>query len=483
MGTHQRVGMIILKKILLFKLCIHIALLPIVMAFYPLIGLAQVTSPSDAAYWNMNRALSGVTQQALANRGYVANDPRTYATLSQMSNVAKVGFSSAAGAAAGVGAVALAGVTAPAWASVALFIGVSAVASYGINLALDSLVNWAFRGDQKLDTGAIPQIVKTNTSLTSGGGYWSATFTSKGTAYAGDGEALARQAAVNNRVQAGLGVTDITCVSAASALQPYFQCGGGWAYAYYYSAGSPATCVAGAYSLQGQCKNYDFLQPAPIPAKTGTSIGTAVSDIPTQDLNKPLNPQMVAAVANRLWQQAASQTGYAGIPYPQSNPISTQEATQWQQANPQVWPSVRDFVTPRTDSATNTNTVALPSGTTQTPTVPTTFTTAPNPNVTNPAASAPLINLGEDPATPPPILESPPTPAEILAPILNLMPTLKNFRPNTQAGTCPTPSFQFLGSTQTLTAHCTLIQNNKSIMQAAMGFAWAVMALFILLSA
>ena len=482
MGRDQGAGMSFWKKFLIVKLCIRLAYLPLFLVFQPFPSAAQVSTASDAAYWNMNRALSGVTQEALANRGYVLNDPRTYATLSHMSNAARIGVTSAAGAAAGAGAVVLAGVTAPAWASVALFIGVSAVASYGINLALDSFVNWAFRSDQKIDSGAIFTPVPVSNALNTGGPYWSATFTGVGTAFGADGEALSRQAAHHNRARAGLSTTGVTCTYSSTSTPPVWNCGNGWASAYSYPSGSPVSCVAGAFSLSGSCQGYSFVQPVSTPAKTGISISTAVNDIPAQELSKPLNPQLVAAVANRLWQQAAAQPGYSGIPYPQSNPISTQEVTKWQQANPQVWPSVRDFVSPRADASTNTNSVALPSGVTQPATVPTTFTTSPNPATTNPASSSPLTNLGEDPAIGSPTLETPPTAQQILDPVLNMLPGHRSFTASSHQGICPTPTINLYGS-HVMDAHCTLIDQNKSVIQGAMTFAWAVIALFIILSA
>ena len=470
------------KKLLIVKLCLRLVFLPFAFLFQHFPSAAQVTTASDAAYWNMNRTLSGVTQQALANRGYVSNDPRTYATLSHMSNAARVGVTSAAGAAAGAGAVVLAGVTAPAWASVALFIGVSAVASYGINLALDSLVNWLFRSDQKIDTAGMS--LSTPTAISVGGSYWVGSLivgpgSTNATIYGGDGRTMAYQSEVAARNYLGLNTSNLICTLTTNSTNTYWSCGSYGSWMVYKTSGAPVNCAAGMYCTA----TTSFASPIlTSPGKTGVTIGTAVSDIPSTELSKQLNPQLVAAVANRLWQMAASQPGYAGIPYPASNPISTQEATQYQQANPQVWPSVRDFVSPRADASTNTNSVALPSGVTQPATVPTTFTTSPNPATTNPASTSPLINLGEDPAIGSPTLETPPTAQQILDPVLKMLPGHRTFTASTHQGTCPTPTINLYGS-HVMDAHCTLIDQNKSVIQGAMTFAWAVIALFIILSA
>lgn len=467
------------KRVLIFKLCLKLAMLPALLVQVPTV-YAQVSTPTDSAYWNMNRAVSGITQQAMEARGYVPSDPRTYSTLAHMSGAARVGITSAAGAVAGAGAVTLAGVTAPAWASVALFVGVSAVASYGISLALDGLVNWLFRSDNKLDTFGDPMNVPTSSVMSQGGPYCRVQFVSSPhniQLSGGDCEALARQGYAQYIAKANPGGNaSPNCTTSPS----YVACGP--IYAHRMTSGAPATCVAGTYYGGGQCQNYNFIPPSSIPAKTGVPVGTAVSDIPAEELDKELNPQLVAAVANRLWQQAAAQPGYDGIPYPSANPISTEEATQWQEANPQAWPSVRDFVQPRTDVATNTDTVALPTNPTQVGAPPTSFTTAPNPSTTNPNAEQDPLNLGPDPATPAPTLESPPTAQQILDPVLNMLPGHRSFSASGQAGQCPAPTINLYG-THTLDAHCTLIDQNKGVIQAAMTFAWATVALFIVLSA
>lgn len=467
------------KKFLIVKLCLKLALLPVLVGQIQS-AHAQIATPAESAYWNMNRVVSGITQKAMESRGYVASDPRTYKTLSYMSGAAKFGLSSAAGAAAGAGAVTLAGVTAPAWASVALFIGVSAVASYGIGLALDGLVNWVFRSDNKLDTYGNPLDVSTSSVMSQGGAYCRVSFVSNPhniQLSGGDCEALARQGYAQYIAVANPnGNASPNC----SVTSNYVACGP--IYANKLASGAPATCVAGTFYEAGQCKNYNFLPPSSVPSKTGIPIGTAVTDIPDTELGMAVNPQLVAAIANRLWQQASMQPGYDGIPYPQANPISTQEATQWQEANPQVWPSVREFVQPRTDVATNPDTVALPTNPTQVGTPPTSFTTSPNPSMINPNAQQEPLNLGQDPVTPAPTLERIPTAQEILDPILNLLPGYRSFTATSQSGQCPVPSINLYG-THVLNAHCVLIEQNKGVIQAAMTFAWATVALFIVLSA
>jgi len=66
------------------------------------------------------------------------------------------------------------------------------------------------------------------------------------------------------------------------------------------------------------------VEPAPPPVK---SPGDAVADVPELERIKPLNPLIVADIADAMWRQAAAAPGYAGIPYDAANPITAADAT------------------------------------------------------------------------------------------------------------------------------------------------------------
>lgn len=455
------------KRCLIWKLCIHLMLFPVFLS--P--AHAQTTT-SQAATWNMNRALSGITQQALQSRGYVATDPRTYSTLAGMSTTAGA---IAGGAAATAAAVTLAGVTAPAWGSILLVAGVTSLVGVLVQLGVTGLVNWLFRSDQKIDQTAPPGQFA---SCATGGTllYWDAVVGGQ-TVYACDGMDLARQALqINKPLSAGQS-TAVTCVDSVTVVTCSNANGG--ANAFRRSGTTSASCGSGIYQVGTACVPYTFTPAGAVPAATAQTLQQAATALPATETAKALNPQLVAAVANTLWQQAAAQPGYAGLPYPASNPISTAEAQSWMQANPGVWPTVGDFLTPKATNATNTQPWALPVD----PTAPASpLTTASNPTATNPASTSPLVNLGSDPGTPTPQLESIPTAEQIVSPILNMLPGHRSFVAAGNSGTCPTPVIELYGS-HTLNAHCVVIEQNKSTIQVAMTFAWAVLALFIVLSA
>ena len=473
LGAHQRSRMSFWKRMFIFKLCMKLALLPVLMSFEPL-AFAQATSTSQAGYWNMNRALAGVTQDALKNRGYVANDPRTYSTLQSMSNTA----ASLAGgtAAATVGAVTLAGITAPAWGTILLVAAVSTAVGIAVQLGINGLINWLFRADNKLDVSGLPQPVS-NCTLGSSFEYWDAILNGL-TVYACDGMNLAMQA-LHARGPVPQGQSQqVSCVNSVTVIGCTNANGTG--YAYRRSGTTSRTCGPGTYLAGTECLPYTFTPQPTTPPASAQTMQQAVSGLTESERQKALNPQLLATSANSLWQQAAAQPGYAGVPYPAANPISTAEATTWRQANPTAWPTVGDFATPRPVATSTPLPWALPSNPSVSTTTPQ-LTTQPNPTTINPSTQT-LTNLGPDPVTPAPELEKVPTAQEILSPVLNLLPNHKNFNAAAQSGQCPTPTIQLYGS-HTLNAHCILIDQNKSVIQAAMTFAWAAIALFIILSA
>ena len=452
------------KSWLIWKLCFLMA--------FPLNVWSQALPVAQPD--RVGRAVSGVLQDGMRTRGFAANDPRFGNTLARISPQ----LSGVAGTAA---AVTVGAVTAPGWASVALAIGIGAVITYAVNLGLDSLVNWLFRSDSKVDEASATPSYSSASSMNSGGPYWWGSYSvlnsSPAQIYGADGEAIARQINAKNRAYLGLSVEqNPSCSTSLGGTQ--YNCGS-WGTSNYRSSGAPATCAAGMMYSGGACTGYTFMVP-PVPAATAVTVPTATSHIPASDYEKQLNPAIVAGLANSAWQRAASQPGYDGLPYPQSNPITSTEVSNWTNANPQYTPTVRDFVSPNPTTTANPQPWGLPSNPTATTTSP---ATTPNANTTNPASANPLQNLGPDPGTGAPQLEPTPTAQQILQPILSLLPSLRNFSVNPHAGTCPKPSFSVVGKSITMDAHCTLIDNNKAVMQAAMAFAWAAIALFIILSA
>jgi hypothetical protein len=462
MGSYQGVGMNLFRSIFILKLCVLLAL-----PFNTWSQALPVAQPT-----NVNRAVAGATNISLVRRGYAANDPRFLNTAVRMSNVA-------AGAAGTAAAVVAGTVTAPAWASVALAIGVGTVVSYAINLALDSFVKWYFRNDGKIDDSSDGTAPSSTAVLVFGGTYWSATPPGLGNAslIGADGSALAKQSfALRNPGYVANPLYPLTITVTPTNID---YSGANRSAAWLMTNGSPVNCPAGSYYINGACTGYSYVD-QPLPTTLGNTPQQAVNHIPASESQKKLNPAILAAIANREWAQASAQPGYDGLPYNAADPVTSQDVASWTSQNPTYAPSIADFTAPMPTTTSNPTPWALPQNPTSAVTTP---ATTPNQGTINPGASNPLENLGIDPATPSPSLENIPTAQQILNPVLSLVPSLKGFNATTPSGVCPQPSINLFNKTQTFTAHCTIFENNKATMQAAMTFAWALLAVLIILSA
>jgi hypothetical protein len=212
---------------------------------------------------------------------------------------------------------------------------------------------------------------------------------------------------------------------------------------------------------------------------TSASPTSAIANIPDSELSKPLNPVILAAAANKLWQTAAAQPGYSGLPYDTTNPITAADVATWTATNPTLAPTVADAIAPVSSSATapfSTN-AAIP--------IPANPGTSANPATsagTNPSTQ-PLQNLGSDPGIGFPTLESPPTAQMILNPLLNLFPDLKTFVVPSHNSVCAKPSMTLFGKTLVLDGHCTLLESVRPTLYAVMAAVWLMVALFIILAA
>lgn len=204
------------------------------------------------------------------------------------------------------------------------------------------------------------------------------------------------------------------------------------------------------------------------PSVTGTP-AAAIQALPQTELAKPLSNEMLAAAANAAWKAQSSSAG--GLPWSASDPITPADVAEWKAANPSAVPNVGDFISPAAPGGANT----VPIGTPQSPAV------QPGPNPT--PGSGQQVDFGPNPNTPPPGLEAIPTAQQILGPLLNLMPDLKNFAVPSHSAECPKPSFQTFGKTYSFESQCPLIESNRAIIEAAMMLVFSIVATFIVLRA
>lgn len=420
---------------------------------------------------NVNRAISGAMGHVMEKRGFAANDPRVANTIARMTPALQ-------GIAGSAAVITVGTVTAPGWISGAVAIGIGVALTYAVSVAVDALVNWLFNPDGTIDQTGNEADKDPSAGIAPGVPAWRSklwvTRSTTETIWGGDGFAVAREAEASYRAVNGLTPNTPSCTLAAGGQSAI--CGN--SIASLNAEGPPGACPKGTYWVAGNCSPYGFLAPAGVPTVIGQTPQQAVNALPSTELGKELNPKIIAALADRAWQTAASQPGYDGVPYPFSKPVTEADVQPWVKANPELAPKVQDFVSPNPVGPSNPNPWAIPLD----PKAPVIKPVIPNSGTTNPAQDNPQANLGPDPGIGAPTLEAIPTAQQIANPILQLAPDLQGFHANGHAGICPTPTIDLYG-THVMDAHCKLIEDNKQVLQLAMAFAWAAMALFIVLSA
>lgn len=415
----------------------------------------------------VSRAISGVLQEGIQRRGFAANDPRFMNTVARATPV----LSMSAGSTAAV--VTAGAITAPAWATVALAIGVGAVVSYAVSLGVDALVDWLFRDDGLIDQSSAENSAYPSHAFNAGDRVWTYKDWGGEAHYGANADALAREHRYTDMKRQGYtNITEPTCFADGTTN---YWCGN---YKVSLSGTAPVGCGAGMQAVGASCASFSYPLPNSFPDVQGLTPQQAIDKLTEEELDKPLNPILVAALANRAWQEAALEPGYDGLPYPQNDPLTAAEVTPWVQANPNLAPTVRDFVSPNPATSNNNNPWALPANPSSSAPTP----ALPNQNTTNPGAENPTTNLGPDPGIGFPTLEATPNAQQIVQPILDIGESFRGYKPSSYAGECPRPAIELYG-THVLDAHCTLIDDNKVIIQAAMLLAWALIALFIVLSA
>ncbi len=434
---------------------------------------------------SMQNSISGVIQHKAIKRGFAANDPRFGATL----NLVSSGLGTAA---AGAATVMLAGVTAPAWVTGAIAIGVGAVVSYGVSLALDGVVKWAFSAD-KTDTTPITQsgsqvAQPVPAGLTAGQPHWVTNSYRANDAMStiravfGDNYAASYAAATSFEFWIGDCSADTSTTYNCNVKRRTKADGTVTNYsnirASYVTSPAPRTCPTGQVSNATVC-----VVPTAYPDKTPNSgadgkiaVQTAVDSLTAAELAKPLNPQLVATIADKAWADAAAKPGYNGLPYIASDPITAADADAWRAANPQNWPTVQEFVKPQTMTNTPFSVPTAPAPvTTQDPSAPA--------QGTNPGAANPVENLGIDPGIGAPVLETTPTVDQILKPIFDLMPSFRTFTTPSHSAVCPKPAFDIFGAHIVMDSQCTIAESTRSTLYSVMLAVWAIAAAFIILRA
>lgn len=454
--------------------------------FTPLFSSAAVYSPK------MAQTVSTVIEQKAVSRGFAANDPIFGSTIN---TVAAVLTTAATGAAVATGM--------PVWVS----IGIGAVAAGLISLAIDSAVSWINNSDGTV-TVPLPDpllglpvdgdgLVFDKAGMPPDPYFGAGQIYNNNALYFVSKDPVAVAAAVFFYPYCGnwTGCPGFTFRPIKAPIRKYSQSGGlsnsvevTWIQTAFNSSSYEMSSSISA--LREDSVEPMLSQPSTVLLPTyqpGPSeyIGTpenAVDSLPSEDRQKLANPSLIADIVNTAWEQAASQPDYEGLPYSYSDPVTVEDILNLKQQRPDIYPTVEDLVSTVLDPYFGTINFPVP--------YPDPFPDGgynPNPNP-NPGGVGDInvtVDLGVDPGIGAPMLEGTPTGSDVMAPLLALMPDLKNFQVPQHQAVCPTPTFDiaFFDKQVVMDAQCTLSESIRGEVYNGSLLMWIIVALFIVLSA
>lgn len=440
-------------------------------------GLSQAQSnvyPLPApAPTKMQNLVGATVLQFAKNKGFSASDPRVYQTLVGASKaLARDAGLVAAGTAAGAAVVG----TSPGWLSLLAVSAVSVGVSYAVPIVLDKSLQWLFNANGN------PVSAVTYPAANDYGA-----FISHGTEGCGY-TALADYCKDSSTYEGYHTKTPFE-------LQTHYLCSG------------DRNPTAGCIDHPGMTYEQSFaITGWPVPPKTptvapGVTMSDAVTGLTPAQKAMPVSPDAIAGLVNNVIQQASADPGYMGIPYSPAAAVTGDQvkATPEYASDP---PTLGDATTPHPNFATDFSPAASvgagavggtsssstsPGSSSSTTTTPTTTvtpdsTTAPD-TVKSAPDSATKVDLGPDPGIGVPSLETTPTPSMILDPILNLMPSLKNYAVPSHSATCPKPTFQVFSKTITMSSHCDLLEAQRTTIYSVMLAVFALASVLIFLKA
>ena len=199
------------------------------------------------------------------------------------------------------------------------------------------------------------------------------------------------------------------------------------------------------------------------PAKvvTATELADLLSD--TQ-----LDNWTVADMLTNLLSEAASKTGYEGVPFTDYDYITdTEVANALKSLNGTL--TAASLMTSAEDKNGNiviSNTTTNVGG-----------------DTSNETTIEAKVDLGEDPNIKSPELEETPTGKQILAPIQESMPFLNDFKITGRDAQCPVARFSVFDHDYVIDKHCDLIEQNRKLIELFVSILWAFVALRAVLKA
>lgn len=253
----------------------------------------------------------------------------------------------------------------------------------------------------------------------------------------------------------------------------------------YYGSSGYETC-AGGQSIGTGCVLVPLTNPPVRTIKREDAY-----EIPPVFHSQPITPQTMRTLVDDLWKSAAAQSDYVGVPWSPTDPVTDADVEAVRANWPSEWPNLGDLMSKPSANARQgaaDEPVSIPWNVTSpigsTGYVPedgTAATPAPGSgSVTNNITNNTTVDLGPNPNAPPPTLETP-SAASIIAPLFNIF----NFELLSvpTGGQCPTDTMTVFGETYTLDAHCSLIEEYRSLISGIFLAIWPLTAFMIILRA
>lgn len=462
----------------------------------PVFAGAQALPVTDPG--RVGSVIQAVLETGLIRRGFAVNDPRYISTISRVSSVVSAAATRAPLVTAGA-------LTAPAWGSIAISLGLGVVAGFVVELAIDGLVRWAFNADGTITQTVIP--IPTGKAPA-----WYVPYNGElEDSFADSGERYGyptRRPTLEELLEPWEWVTpdmldrpDLIGYLRATEGDIIYSPVEGWLVeesARRIQNGALTGCYGNSIVSGELCVEFHSFAPNDIRTVDHADIGSAIPAIPGSELSRPLSPEILAELVNRAWREASSSPDYDGVPFSASNPLTGLDVQTLPEAsNGLSYPSVGDFVSPEPVSNTfpmpAPKPVSNPGGTPG---------ATPDPGSQPEDGLRPVSHEDDDPADdaegdsddpaeveesvpdiPEPILEPIPTAAEILQPLRQFFPTLSGLDISAQAGACPRPSFDFGGHQFVLRSHCDLIEETHEAITLSCLATFALASLVIVLRA
>jgi hypothetical protein len=309
----------------------------------------QAYAQSSGAPPGMGSVLGDVIEATLEAQGYSATDAVVAATIAAVgAQAASVAATVAAGAGTTAGAVS--------WIAVGAAAGLGTVlGAVPTQLGDDSLQAWQFNSGGTVTVSQLSGSGGSTPSfpaISTGGTVWCF----DGTPYSpnqdtgcGGTVSAAGQAEAQARTSSTTNVTVNSCDSGGCSFEYYLNGvdnGPGSMTANSFSDYTGSACSTGLMVGTTGCTGYVNTTPgASSSAPVTESASAAAANTPSSDDSDGLNPVILAGLANALWQQAAEQSGYTGVPYPATAPVTSTDAGNVESSLGSSAPTVGSAVT------------------------------------------------------------------------------------------------------------------------------------------